>query len=415
MEHRPRGTDALRGMVALVLLSGCGVSSGPAGGVPPNAGSSPSALTIAPASPVTSPPASPRPSPSPSPIPVGASLAFERSGDIWGAAADGSDLRRLTSGGDASAPLWSPDGRRLLLARGLGTAAELYVMNADGAAPRRLTSNARPESGATWSPRGDRVAYSLPRALGAGGALDPREPEEVWVVDVATGDERKVADGFDPAWSPDGWRLAYATNGERRSEPPRGAYRNAIHFADADGRDTRPAFDVANVPEDLEPRYGLPFRPGTVRLRAPAWSPDGQAIAASADGHTAMAVTFDAGGEGVRVWAPTYEGEVGRVVWSADSARLAVEIRPATGVDGVLLVDLASGGETRVGDAQQGFQAASPAWSPDGHRLALVTRGLPGGAPERPRELRIYTSDGTELAVAASGAIASLTWNPAPN
>jgi ABC-type sugar transport system ATPase subunit len=40
---------------------------------------------------------------------------------------------------------------------------------------RRLTSNSRPEHGAVWSPRGDRVAYVLPRQLGQDGGLNPAE------------------------------------------------------------------------------------------------------------------------------------------------------------------------------------------------------------------------------------------------
>ena len=49
---------------------------------------------------------------------------------------------------------------------------------------RGLTSNARPESGAVWSPRAAWIAYSVPRTLARGGRVDPREPEEVWIVDV---------------------------------------------------------------------------------------------------------------------------------------------------------------------------------------------------------------------------------------
>ena len=293
-------------------------------------------------------------------------------------------------------------------------AAELYLMAGDGGAPRRLTSNARPESGASWSPRGDRVAYSLPRSLGAGGTVDPRAPEEVWVLDLAIGGERKVADGFDPSWSPDGARLAYATNGQRGAGERRGASDNAIHVVEVDGRNDRPVLAVEQLPADLEPTYGLPFRPETFRLRSPAWSPDGRRLVASADGRTAMAVTFDQRGGDRGIWTPAYGGEIGQAVWSPRGERLAIEMRPATAIDTVILVDLTSGRETRLGGAEQGFQARSPTWAPDGRRLALVSRELPDPRrPEPPRQLRTYAVDGTQQAVAATGPLATPDWNPA--
>lgn len=376
------------------------------------------AATASPA-PSPSPVASPRPAlpPSPSLSPsraTAATLAFERDGDIWTIEADGSGARRLTEGGEASAPRWSPDGRRLLLVRGRGMAAELYVMAAEGGPPHRLTSNARPEAGATWSPRGTHVAYSLPRALGAGGALDPREPEEVRVVEVATGDDHAVADGFDPAWSADGARLAYATNGQRRGDAPVGPSLNAIHMVDADGRNDRAVLAIDGVPKDLEPRYGLPFRPATFRLRAPAWSPDGRLLAVSADGHTSMVVTCDERGQDVRVWVPTYEGGVGQARWSPRGDRLAVEVRPATGVDVVSLVEIGSGREGRIGGIQEGLQAGSPTWSSDGRRLALVTRVPPSGRrAELPQDVRTYTPEGAPLAIVTTGPITGPEWSPA--
>ena len=341
-------------------------------------------------------------------------LAFERDGEIWGAGADASGARALTSLGDASAPRWSPDGRWLLFVRGHGMAAELYVMPGDGGAPRRLTSNARPESGGTWSPRGDRVAYSLPRSLGAHGAVDPSVPEEVWMLDLASAQERKLADGFDPAWSPDGARLAYATNEQRRGGEPGGAYHNAIHVVGADGRGDRPVLSVVQVPSDLEPAYRLPFRPETFRLRAPAWSPDGRRLVASADGHTAMAVTFDERGQELKVWAPVYAGQIGRAVWAPRGDLLAIESRPATGLDIVLLVEVATGREARIGGAERDFQASSPTWAPDGRRLGLIGRALPDPRrPEPPRELRIYNADGAQTGVVATGKVAGPDWNPA--
>ncbi len=344
---------------------------------------------------------------------MSSTLAFERDGELWSAAPDGSETRALTASGDATMPRWSPDGRQLLFVRGQGMAAELYLTT-PGGTPRRLTSNTRPENGARWSPRDGRVAYTLPRSLGVGGSLDPSASEEVWIVDPTRGEARKLVDGFDPAWSPDGGRLTYATNGRRRTAAPSGAFLNAIHLVPESGRGDRPVITLGQIPWDLEPSFQLPFRPETYRLRAPAWSPDGRSLVASADGHTAMAVTFDDAGGNLRVWAPAYQGAIGRAAWSPRGDRLAIDARLVTGLEVVTIVDLPTGRETRLGGAEQGFQASGPSWAPDGRRLALVSRALPDPRePEPPRELRVYGADGVPLGVAARGAIGSVDWNPA--
>jgi len=306
--------------------------------------------------------------------------------------------RILAPGPDSGEPRWSPDGQRLVFTGGAGPAAELLLLPAAGGPPQRLTSNARPERGAVWSPRGDRIAYVLPRSTGprsAGGAPDLSDPEEVWLLDAATSATAKLADGFDPAWSPDGQRLAYATNGQRDRQ---GARENAVHVVGADGQGDRPVLAVADVPADFLPAYGLPFKPGTVRLRAPSWSPDGTRLVASADGHTSMALTFAerAPGRDLRPWALAYEGGVGQARWSPDGQRLAVESRPATGVDVVVLVELAARRETAVGGPSAGHQASAPTWAADGQRLAVIAAKLPARRGE-PREmaLRLFAADGT--------------------
>ncbi len=436
-----RGRTALRAALAAALLAGlggCGVAppanSLPTSSLPPVVPTSPQAdvsprplvsspvpspsavgtlsIVVPVPRPSPSPPSSPSPVPSPSPDTARGLLVFERDANIWITVSDGSGSRVLVSEGDGANPRWSPDGRQLLFTRGRGVAAELALVAAEGGPTRRLTSNARPESGASWSPRGDRIAYSLPRSLGPGGRIDPTIPEEVWAVDVASSQQRKLADGFDPAWSPDGVRLAYATNGRRGADAPVGATDNAIHVVDADGANDRPLLTVAGVPRDLEPEYRVPFRPGTFRLRAPAWAPDGKALVASADGHTALAITFGEQDPSVRVRTLAYEGEIERSAWSPRGDRLAVGVRPATGVDVVTLVDLASGRETRIGGIEDGEQAGDPVWSPDGRYLALVARApTDPRRPEPPRELRIYGADGTRLATAATGPLAAPDWS----
>ncbi|MGE3912437.1 MAG: hypothetical protein AB7K36_23960, partial [Chloroflexota bacterium] len=342
--------------------------------------------------------ASPAASPLPLPINLGRPglLAVEQSGRILVLDPTRQQPARvLVSSPDSSEPRWSPDGSSLLYVGGESVAAELRLIPAAGGPQRRLTANTSPERAAAWSPAGDLLAYTVPTALKPDRTPDSAAPEEIWLLDVASGQDRKLVDGFEPAWSPDGRWIAYATNGQRS---PEGARENAIRVISVNGQDDRPLLAISDLPPDLLEPFGLPFRPGTIRLRRPAWSPTGQYLIASADGHTSYAVMFDTHGNIVRPWALAYEGGVGRARWSPDGMRLAIESQPPTGVNVVKLADLTSGQETVIGGPEAGFQAQGPAWSPDGRRLALIAASLPARRGEpRQTTLRLFGLDGADL------------------
>ena len=81
--------------------------------------------------------------------------------------ADGSGTRRLTHNvGYDGEPAWSPDGRKIAfqsrrLPKGVsqGGVGEIYVMNADGSGKRNLTRNPAQDSRPSWSPDGRRIAF----------------------------------------------------------------------------------------------------------------------------------------------------------------------------------------------------------------------------------------------------------------
>jgi Tol biopolymer transport system component len=94
----------------------------------------------------------------------------EASAAIWLMAPDGSGQKKLIE--QASTPAFSPDGQRIAFVSDrdrngelcygdrCSAANELYVANADGSSPRRLTmtedlNEARP----SWLPDGSRIAY----------------------------------------------------------------------------------------------------------------------------------------------------------------------------------------------------------------------------------------------------------------
>jgi TolB protein len=96
---------------------------------------------------------------------------------------------------------WSPDGAQIAVMNDLEPGGgRLYVMNADGSGVRVLLDDYEPGRLA-WSPDGESIAY-----VTYGGA------EGVWTISPAEGLPFAVAASTgisDPVWSPDGSRIAF--------------------------------------------------------------------------------------------------------------------------------------------------------------------------------------------------------------
>ena len=78
--------------------------------------------------------------------------------------ADGSGLRQLTqtpgTGESDEWPQWSPDGRRLAVQRVIDDRRAVFVIDADGSHPHRLTPWSLRGGEPDWSPRGDRIVFT---------------------------------------------------------------------------------------------------------------------------------------------------------------------------------------------------------------------------------------------------------------
>jgi Tol biopolymer transport system component len=96
----------------------------------------------------------------------------------------------------------SPDGRQVLYAAGPARSRDLFLLRVGGGRGINLTANSSADNvQGAFSPDGERIAFRSERD---GGGI---------FVMGATGESvrRITSSGYDPRWSPDGKRLAYAT------------------------------------------------------------------------------------------------------------------------------------------------------------------------------------------------------------
>lgn len=212
-------------------------------------------------------------------------------------------------------PMLSPDGKSIAFAA-LG---DIHVMPVGGA-PRNLTRDAAYDADPAWSPDGSQLVYASDKGGDkAGGLL------QLWLRDMKTGQERQLTrlatQPISPAFSPDGKRIA---------------------FLDVDGMWRRASVAVVDVASgDVRTVHASLFAPG-----APSWSPDGKRIA------VAMVAPYSAkyreGTNLVLTMSATGSPEASDDKWFAPVPHLSIDSRGWNG----------------------------PVWSPDGGRMAAIYEGL---------------------------------------
>ena len=262
--------------------------------------------------------------------------------ELWVVGLDGSNWTKVS---DLSHHYeWSPDGLRLWYID--VSTGELWVVDADGSNNTKLAaevegySYARDPGWAAWSPDGSRIAYE--------GRDDSGYNRQLWVVDVAGSNNRKLIDGADRfvRWSPDGSRIAYTTGSA-----------DALWIIDVDGSNNRKLADM-NLASEI--------RRGAHVLRSIYyWAPDGSGIVYNARDDT---------GRWDELWMVDADSSYSikladRVFsWNPYGFRIAYLPYPSE----LWVVDVDGSKNTKLADNIIPY--TYPSWSPSGSRIAYTTK-----------------------------------------
>jgi len=208
---------------------------------------------------------------------------------------------------------------------------EIFVADNDGTNIQQLTHNEVDDDDPCWSPDGTKIAY----------ASD--SPRKIWIMDADGSNQNQLTTppegqfDLDPAWSPDGSKIAFWRT--------TGATGVGIYVINAAG----------------------PAGAGTLLINGyvvdPSWSPDGSEIAYASFG--TIYVADAATGTLKRTL-----GEVGgEPCWSPDGTKIAF------GASQIWVMNSADGSnQQQLSDPSHDDYDDEPNWSPDGQKIIFHRR-----------------------------------------
>jgi Tol biopolymer transport system component len=215
--------------------------------------------------------------------------------DIYVMNADGSNPTRLTTGREVDwGPRWSRDGSKIAYVSSLSLNVDIFTMNADGSNKTRLTTDAADDRSPSWSPDGSKIVFSSRRD----------GIEQIYVMNADGSNQTRLMTTttreHSPDWSPDGTKIAFTSS--------RSGSNDDIYVVNADG--SNPLRLTTNTDVD-----GLPI-----------WNTSGSRIAFNSrrGSFTYDIYVMNADGTGQTRLTTHAKQDTGNT-WSPDDTRIAFE------------------------------------------------------------------------------------------
>lgn len=229
---------------------------------------------------------------------------------------------------------------------------EIYTMDPDGANVVRLTNNGVPDEEPAWSPDGTKIAFASDVSAPASvtDAAARAKYREIYIMNADGSGVTQVThdqqEEDDPSWAPDGMHLTYD------GVTPDGQHHDVFRI-DVSGQNA----------QDLTPNInGYAY--------SPQWAPKSNVIVFSlfsnADQHNEILVMSAEGGE--RTLLSPSDSDSDQASWSPDGTRLVFRSSRNDGNDELYLMAADGTGLQRL-THDDNVAETDPKFSPDGSRI----------------------------------------------